>query len=41
MRIIYDQKNYLDGEVNADKDDDKINGDSYADDGGDGNDGKD
>ena len=32
MRIIYDQKNYLDDEDNADTEDDKINGGSYADD---------
>ena len=41
MRIINDQENYLDGEGNADKEGDKINGGSYADDDNDSNDGKD
>ena len=41
MRIINDQENYLDDEVNADKEDDKINGCSYAGEDDHGNDGKD
>ena len=41
MRIIYDQEHYLDDEDNADAEDDKINGGSYAGEDDDSNDGKD
>ena len=41
MRINTDQINYLGDENNTDKEDDKINGGSYADEDNDGNDGKD
>ena len=41
MRINNNQINYFDDKDNADKEDDKINGGSYADEDNDSNDGKD